>query len=421
MKLKVLTFLTLSIISSLSYSNEEFVNQNEEISPETLQNFIDVYQIIKNNYVEPIDSKELIYNAMKGMANNLDPHSQFLDKEERDTLFNNINGEFAGIGIEYLKVKNTIKVIAPLEGTPAYKAGIKAGDIIFKINNKDISTFKSVDMAAKQLKGKVGEKVTLTLLRDKKELSFEIKKDIIKVVSTTSKIVSNEFGYVRVSAFQKNTALEVQKEISKISENKEIKGLIIDLRGNPGGLLDEAINMSDLFLDDSVIVFTKDRTGTKNYYNAKDGQIIREIPMVVLIDGGSASASEIVAGALQDHKRAIIIGSKSFGKGSVQNIIEFNDGNAIKLTTSRYYTPNGRSIQAKGIVPDVEIDTISVVNNKPVKRVSERDLEGHISNDTKDKDLKATESKILTKVDPEKDYYLYEAINTLKIMSLSKK
>lgn len=421
MKLKVLTFLTLSIISSLSYSNEEFVNKNEEISPETLQNFIDVYQIIKNNYVEPIDSKELIYNAMKGMANNLDPHSQFLDKEERDTLFNNINGEFAGIGIEYLKVKNTIKVIAPLEGTPAYKAGIKAGDIIFKINNKDISTFKSVDMAAKQLKGKVGEKVTLTLLRDKKELSFEIQKDIIKVVSTTSKIVSNEFGYVRVSAFQKNTALEVQKEISKISENKEIKGLIIDLRGNPGGLLDEAINMSDLFLDDSVIVFTKDRTGTKNYYNAKDGQIIREIPMVVLIDGGSASASEIVAGALQDHKRAIIIGSKSFGKGSVQNIIEFNDGNAIKLTTSRYYTPNGRSIQAKGIVPDVEIDTISVVNNKPVKRVSERDLEGHISNDTKDKDLKATESKILTKVDPEKDYYLYEAINTLKIMSLSKK
>lgn len=358
---------------------------------------------------------------MKGMANNLDPHSQFLDKEERDNLFDNINGEFAGIGIEYLKVQNTIKVISPLDGTPAYKAGIKAGDIIFKINNKNISTFKSVEIAAKELKGKVGEKVTLTLLRDKKELSFEIKKDIIKVVSTTSKIVSNEFGYIRVSAFQKNTALEVQKEISKISENKEIKGLIIDLRGNPGGLLDEAINMSDLFLDESVIVFTKDRTGTKNYYNAKDGQIIREIPMVVLIDGGSASASEIVAGALQDHKRAIIIGSKSFGKGSVQNIIEFNDGNAIKLTTSRYYTPSGRSIQAKGIVPDVEIDTVSVVNNKPVKRVSERDLEGHISNDTKDKDLKATESRLLTKVDPEKDYYLYEAINTLKIMSLSKK
>lgn len=421
MKIKVLTFLTLSILSSLSYSNEELVNQNEEISPETLQNFIDVYQIIKNNYVEPIDSKKLIYNAMKGMANNLDPHSQFLDKEERDNLFDNINGEFAGIGIEYLKVQNTIKVISPLDGTPAYKAGIKAGDIIFKINNKNISTFKSVEIAAKELKGKVGEKVTLTLLRDKKELSFEIKKDIIKVVSTTSKIVSNEFGYIRVSAFQKNTALEVQKEISKISENKEIKGLIIDLRGNPGGLLDEAINMSDLFLDESVIVFTKDRTGTKSYYNAKDGQIIREIPMVVLIDGGSASASEIVAGALQDHKRAIIIGSKSFGKGSVQNIIEFNDGNAIKLTTSRYYTPSGRSIQAKGIVPDVEIDTVSVVNNKPVKRVSERDLEGHISNDTKDKDLKATESRLLTKVDPEKDYYLYEAINTLKIMSLSKK
>jgi carboxyl-terminal processing protease len=386
-----------------------------------LQNFIDVYQIIKNNYVEPVNSKELIYNAMKGMANNLDPHSQFLNKEERDSLFDNINGEFAGIGIEYLKVENTLKVISPLEGTPAYKAGIKSGDVIFKINNKNIGSFRSIEMATQELKGKVGEKVTLTLLRDKKELSFEIKKDIIKITSTASKIISNDFVYVRVSAFQKNTALDVQTEISKIIENKEIKGIIIDLRGNPGGLLDEAISMADLFLDESVVVFTKDRTEIKKYYNARDGQIIKELPMVVLIDGGSASASEIVAGALQDHKRAIIIGSKSFGKGSVQNIIEFNDGNAIKLTTSRYYTPNGRSIQAKGIVPDVEIDAISVINNKPVKRVSESDLIGHISNDTTDNDPKTPKSKVLTMIDPTKDYYLYEAINTLKIMSLSKK
>lgn len=416
MKIKILAIAILATISLNTYANNE--QYQEDISPEILQNFIDVYQVVKNNYVEPVDSNKLIQDAMKGMVNNLDPHSQFLNKEERDSLFNNINGEFAGIGIEYQKVNNGIKIIAPIEDSPAYKAGIKSGDVIFKINGKHISTFKNTNEATKNLRGKIGEKVKLTVYRSGKKFDFELKKDIIKAKSTKGNVIDEKFAYVRISTFQKDTYLEVQKVISKINEKNKVKGIILDLRGNPGGLLEEAINVSDLFLDESVVVFTKDRSDKKVYYRAKDGQIIKDVPMVVLVDGGSASASEIVAGALQDHKRAIIIGSKTFGKGSVQNIIEFNDGNAIKLTTSRYYTPNERSIQAKGISPDIEIDSLFVKTNKPIKRISEKDLDGHITNDSNKDDNVI--SKKINIVDPEKDYYLYEALNTLKIMSLSK-
>lgn len=208
-----------------------------------------------------------------------------------------------------------------------------------------------------------------------------------------------------------------------MNKTKALEGLIVDLRGNPGGLLDEAVNVSDLFLDNAVVTYTKDRAGDKRYYKAKDGQIVRNVPLVILVDGGSASASEIVAGALQDHKRAILIGSRTFGKGSVQNIIDFSDDTAVKLTTTRYYTPSGRSIQATGIVPDVVINDMSVKNKAATKRISEKDLSGHISNDTKTQDDKKP-VKVINEsfnVDPEKDYYLYEAINTLKIMGLSKR
>lgn len=411
--------LSASLLSQITFANENVFERNEqseEISPEVLKNFIDVYQIIKNNYVDKVDNQKLIYDAMKGMVNNLDPHSQFLDKEEREFLINNINGEFAGIGIEYQKIDKGIKIISPIEGTPAYKAGIKSGDIIIKVNDKLISTFKSVEDAMKLLKGKVGEEISLTAIRDKKEVKFDMKKEIIKVNSVNSKIISKDFGYVRVSAFQKDTSIDLNKSIAEILNTKNINGLILDLRGNPGGLLEEAIKVSDLFLDDVIVVFTKDRKDKKTLYKSKYGQILKDIPMVVLVDGGSASAAEIVAGALQDHKRAIIIGSKTFGKGSVQTIIEFEDGNAMKLTTSRYYTPNGTSIQAKGIIPDIQIDEVSVKLKSPIKRVSEKDLSGHINNE---KEIKETENN--NNIDPSKDYYLYEAVNTLKIMSLSKK
>lgn len=410
--------LSASLLSQITFANQNVFDQNhqnEEISPEVLKNFIDVYQIIKNNYVDKVDNQKLIYDAMKGMVTNLDPHSQFLDKDEREFLINNINGEFAGVGIEYQKFEKGIQIIAPIEGTPAHKAGIKSGDVIIKVNDKLISTFKSVEDAMKLLKGNVGEEISLTALRGEKEVKFNMKKEIIKVKSVSSKIISKDFGYFRISAFQKNTSVDLNNSISNILNTKNINGIILDLRSNPGGLLDEAIKVSDLFLEDVIVVFTKDRNNKKTLYKSKYGQILKDIPMVVLVDGGSASAAEIVAGALQDHKRAIIIGSKTFGKGSVQTIIEFEDGNAMKLTTSRYYTPNGKSIQATGVIPDIQIDDVSVKLKSPIKRVSEKDLDGHINNE---KETKEIESK---NIDPSKDYYLYEAVNTLKIMSLSKK
>lgn len=418
--LKILAIVISTYFSTQTiFANQNIYEQqgkNEDISAEVLKSFIDAYQIIKNNYVDRVDNEKLIFDAMKGMVGNLDPHSQYLDKEDKDFLINNINGEFAGIGIEYQKVDKGIKVISPLEGTPADKAGIKSGDFIFKINDRSINTFKSVEEALKLLKGKAGEEVTLSALRDNKEIKFNLIKEIIKVQSTKSKIISNDFGYIRISAFQKDTSIEVHKALSEMLKERKIEGLILDLRGNPGGLLDEAIKVSDLFLDEVVVVFTKDRTNKSKLYRAKYGQIIKGIPIVVLVNNGSASASEIVAGALQDNKRAIIIGSKTFGKGSVQTIIEFDDGNAMKLTTSRYYTPNGDSIQAKGIIPDIEIDDLTVKLKKPMKRVSEKDLAGHITNDNN-----IEKDSSLNNIDPEKDYYLYEAVNTLKIIKLSRK
>ncbi len=417
MKIKILSAIIISLAGTYSFSQEnaEVKNINQEVPVEVLKNFIDVYHVVKNNYVDPVDSEKLMRDAMKGMVANLDPHSQFLDKKERDDLMSGINGEFAGIGIEIQAVDGGLKVIAPIDSTPAYRAGIKAGDLIVKINDIMLSTLTSPTDAVKYLRGEPGEKVSLTVVRDKKQISFKMKKEIIKVKTIKSKILEDKYGYVKINVFQKDTGKELYENINKMNKEKELKGLIIDLRGNPGGLLEEAVNVSDLFLDDNVVTYTKDRNGDKKFYKAENGQIIRDIPLVVLVDSGSASASEIVAGALQDHKRAIVIGSKTFGKGSVQNIIEFTDGTALKLTTSRYYTPNGRSIQARGIEPDVVIDSLSVKNTKN-KTVSEKDLKNHISNDTN-----SIQSKVKNKVDPEKDYYLYEAINTLKIMGLSKR
>lgn len=423
MKLKLLSVIIISLISQYSIASNVETNINEEVPVEVLKNFIDVYHVVKTNYVDPVDSEKLMYDAMKGMVANLDPHSQFLDKQAREDLMAGISGEFAGIGVEIQVVDKGLKVIAPIDSTPAQKAGMKSGDIIYKINDILLSTLTTPNEGLKYLKGNPGEKVIVGVIRDKKELNFEMKKEIIKVKTTKSNLIEGKYGYVKVNIFQKDTAVELSAAIANMTKTKAIEGLIIDLRGNPGGLLDEAVNVSDLFLDDAVVTYTKDRAGDKRYYKAKDGQIIRNVPLVILVDGGSASASEIVAGALQDHKRAILIGSRTFGKGSVQNIIDFADGTAVKLTTARYYTPSGRSIQATGIVPDVVINDVSVKNKTNAKRISEKDLSGHISNDTKQQDDRKP-IKVINEglnVDPEKDYYLYEAINTLKIMGLSKR
>lgn len=417
MKLKLLSMLITGIISTASFADIE-VKQENDIPVEVLKNFIDVYYVIQNNYVDDVNNEKLIQNAIKGMVSNLDPHSEYLTKDENLKLVNSINGEYAGVGIEVQKIKGGLKVVAPFDSTPADKAGIKSGDIITKIDNLILSTLTNPMEGISKLTGKAGETVDVVVVRDDKELKFKLTKEIIKIKSVKSDILENKYGYVRISAFQKETTKELEETIKKLKSKNKLEGLILDLRANPGGLLDESVSVSDLFLNESTIVYTKDKQEKKNYFYAKDGDILKNMPMVVLINGGSASASEIVAGALQDNKRAIIIGERSFGKGSVQNIIEFPDGNALKLTIARYYTPNGRSIQAEGIKPDVEIESLKVEKNVNTKQIYERDLPNYISNDSsvKNKEKKNVSKKVLA----EQDYFLYEAVNTLKIMNLHK-
>lgn len=418
MKLKLLSFLITGIISTTAFAAVENKN-TQEIPVEVLKNFIDVYYVIQNNYVDDVNNEKLIQNAIKGMVSNLDPHSEYLTKEESLKLVNSINGEYAGVGIEVQKIKGGLKVVSPFDSTPAQKAGIQSGDIITKIDNLILSTLTNPMEGISKLTGKVGETVDIVIVRDNKEIPFTLTKEIIKIKSVRSDILENKYAYVRISAFQKDTTKELKETIDKLKSKNKLEGLILDLRANPGGLLDESVSVSDLFLNESTIVYTKDKQEKKNYFYAKDGDILKNLPMVVLINGGSASASEIVAGALQDNKRAIIIGEKSFGKGSVQNIIEFPDGNALKLTIARYYTPSGRSIQAEGITPDIEIESLKVEKNVNKKNIYEKDLPNYISNDSSKKDSK-NNTKITKKALAEKDYFLYEAVNTLKIMNLNK-
>ena len=418
MKLKLLTLFMAGIITSSTFASETTVQDNQEIPVAVLKNLIDVYYVIQNNYVDKVDNEKLIQNAIKGMVSSLDPHSEFMDANEREDLMNSINGEYAGVGIELQKIEGGLKVIAPFDSTPAQKAGILSGDVITKIDNLILSTLPNPMDAISKLTGKPGEEVKLLIIRNNKEIPFTLKKEIIKIKSVKSNFIENKYAYLRISAFQKNTSKDLEESINKIKSKNKIQGLILDLRSNPGGLLDEAVAVSDLFLNKSVVVYTKDKQEKKNYFNAKDGDIIKNIPIVVLINSGSASAAEIVAGALQDHKRAVVVGEKSFGKGSVQNIIDFPDGSGLKLTIARYYTPNGRSIQADGIHPDIEIESLNVQKKIRQPKLSEKDLPNYISNDTtKDAEKKEQKEVIIA---PEQDYFLYEAINTLKILSLRK-
>lgn len=417
MKLKLLTLFMAGFMTSASFASEP-TQENQEIPVEVLKNFIDVYYVIQNNYVDKIDNEKLIQNAIKGMVSSLDPHSEYLDSKEREDLVNNINGEYAGVGIEVQKIDAGLKVVAPFDSTPAQKAGILSGDVITRIDDVILSTLPNPMDAVGRLTGKAGEDVRIVVLRNNKEIPFTLKKEIIKIKSVKSNFIENKYAYLRISAFQKNTSKDLEESINKIKSKNKIQGLILDLRSNPGGLLDEAVNVSDLFLNKEVVVYTKDKQEKKTYYNAKDGDIIKNIPMVVIINGGSASAAEIVAGALQDNKRAIIVGEKSFGKGSVQNVIEFPDGNGLKLTIARYYTPSGRSIQADGIHPDVAIESLTVQKKISQNKFSEKDLPNYIANDSSKK-LEKNENKDVM-ISPEKDYFLYEAVNTLKILSLRK-
>ncbi len=398
---------------------------------EELRAFSEIFGRIKNDYVEPVTDKKLLEDAIRGMLVGLDPHSAYLNIEEFKELTESTTGEFGGLGIEVTMENGFVKVVSPIDDTPAQKAGVKAGDLIVKLNEKPVKGM-SLNDAVKIMRGEAGKTVNLTIIREGEEapLKIAVVRDIIKVKSVKTKLLDKDYGYLRISSFQSGTSQALLDGIAQLKkENKSaLKGLVLDLRNNPGGLLNAAVEVSDAFLQKGLIVYTEGRVkNSEMRFNASSGDVINGVPLVVLINSGSASASEIVAGALQDQKRAVIMGEKSFGKGSVQTILPTSNGGAVKLTTARYYTPSGRSIQAKGIEPDVALAAMKLASLETSKfePIKESDLSGHLQNGEKNK--KPPQEKEPAKKDDAgkdvldvSDYALHEALTLLKGMSILK-
>lgn len=352
---------------------------------EKLRIFTDVLEKVQQNYLEPVDSKKLIYGAIKGMLETLDPHSAFLDPDIYKELQVETKGSFGGLGIEITIRDGILTIVSPIEDTPAFRAGLKAGDRILKIDGqstKEMSLFEAV----KRMRGKKGTEVVLTIAREDLPEPMDVKliRDIIKIRSVKSKLIDNAYGYVRITQFQEDTSEELKKALKNLESQVQtgLKGLVLDLRNNPGGLLDQAVQVADEFLDSGKIVYTDGRMDSqKMEFFAHPQKDKHPYSMIVLVNGGSASASEIVAGALQDQKRAVLLGTTTFGKGSVQTIIPLEDGSGLKLTTAQYFTPSGRSIQAKGIEPDIVVPEkvrVAQGEEKPIQFLRERDLERHL-------------------------------------------
>lgn len=389
----VVTRVFFGIILALlvNPNNSAIAKPTKQTLPlEQLKQFSEVYIRIKQDYVEDVDDKKLITDAISGMLSGLDPHSAYLNEESFTELRVGTSGEFGGLGIEVGMENGFIKVIAPIDDTPAEKAGIKSGDLIIRLNDKSVKG-TTLNDAVKIMRGKPGEPIDLLIVREGKNAPFKITivRAIIKVKSVKSKMLETGFGYLRISSFQSKTPAGVKNAITAlIKENKgNLKGLILDLRNNPGGVLSGAVGVSDAFLRKGKIVYTEGRIADALMrYDATPDDFLEDAPLVVLVNQGSASASEIVAGALQDHKRALIVGKKTFGKGSVQTVLPLDEKTAVKLTTARYFTPAGRSIQAKGIEPDIIIEDFEIKKTKKesddekVVPLSEADLSGHLSN-----------------------------------------
>lgn len=395
---------------------------------EELRAFTDAYARIKNDYVEEVDDKSLLENAIRGMLTGLDPHSSYLNAEEFKDLQIGTSGEFGGLGIEVGMESGFVKVISPIDDTPAERAGIQSGDLIIRLDETPVKGMTLND-AVKIMRGKPGTVLTLTIIRDgeEKPLKIPVTRAVIQVKSVKSRMLGDRFGYVRITQFQTHTTELLLSAISKLKKEAggSLKGLVLDLRNNPGGVLSASVDVSDAFLNSGLLVYTEGRVqDSRLRFSAKPGDVIDGAPMVVLINGGSASASEIVSGALQDHHRAIIMGTKSFGKGSVQTIMPARGGSAVKLTTARYFTPSGRSIQAEGITPDIEVEKakISRGEKSAVGSLKEKDLARHLTNGDSEKN---TTSKKDSKTEPgkndlaETDYQLFEALNLLKGLSIT--
>jgi carboxyl-terminal processing protease len=393
-------------------SNADAMQIEERLPLRELRVFTQVFEQIRRGYVEEVKDTELLENAIAGLLLKLDPHSAYLNESDYDDLQESSTGEYSGLGLEVGAEDGMIKIISPIDDSPAAKSGIKAGDLIVEIDAVPVRGM-ALQKAIDKLRGEKGTSIDLTVLRDDQEMpiEFTIIRDTIQLSSVRSRVLEPGYGYVRVSQFQTSSGDDFKQELRDLKQHETpLKGVIIDLRNNPGGLVPASVEISDAVLDGGTVVYTEGRLpSTNSTYQATSGDILEGIPIVVLINGGSASASEIVAGALQDHRRAAIIGTQSFGKGSVQTVIPLGDGRAVKLTTARYFTPNGRSIQAEGIVPDIIVEPAEIRRYQVRDRVREEDLEGH---------LQQASDKNKTAPEPEEDFtddnQLYEALNVLK-------
>lgn len=413
-------------------ADRETVNHAAATLPlEELRTFSEVFGKIKADYVEEVDDRKLLESAIQGMLSGLDPHSSFLNQDDFKDLQVGTTGQFGGLGIEVSMEDGFVKVVSPIDDTPAQRAGIMAGDLIIRLDDTPVQGM-SLSEAVKIMRGKPDTDITLTIVREGVERPFPvtITRAIIKVKSVKSRMLDKGFGYVRISSFQTQTGEDVRKAVSDLKKEHKgpLSGLVLDLRNNPGGVLGAAVSVSDAFLRKGKVVYTEGRAADAELdFNATPDDVLDGSPLVVLINGGSASASEIVAGALQDHKRAVLMGSQSFGKGSVQTIFPMSNNTAVKITTARYFTPSGRSIQAEGIVPDITVEPLRVSRDENADssmRVKEADLTGHLSNGNKDK---AQEKKPSTQSKPAEaeslastDYVLNEALTLLKGLHILK-
>lgn len=430
MRLKILfpALMLTGLVGLPSYAQTD-VEQVEKtpIPLEQIRTFAEIFTRIKLNYVEPVSDEQLLEYAVEGMLNGLDPHSVYLKDERYDDLNEGTSGAFSGLGMEVIMEGGFVKVVAPIDDTPAAKAGIKTGDLIIRMDGKTV-TGLSLNEATERMRGLPGSKIILTILRESEPDPFDVEltRAVVRLSSVKRKRLSDSIGYIRVTQFQIATAENFRKELKQLRDSEGFEGLILDLRNNPGGLLTSAVSIADTLIDEGLIVSTKGRESSSDQeYKATPSDLLEGKPIVVLINGGSASASEIVAGALKDHDRALILGTDSFGKGSVQTVLTIDEKEAIKLTTARYYTPNGDSIQAAGITPDVYVEYREFKDKeKGFKRIKENDLPGRLDNDSGKKQIEIEEK--LTKKQEEakellaRDYQLNEAFNLLNGLVLFK-
>ncbi|MFP8966708.1 S41 family peptidase [Pokkaliibacter sp. CJK22405] len=417
--------LALPMSAMAADDSSAATSADSQLPIQSLRLFAEAFERIKQNYVSEVSDQKLIQYAIQGMVANLDPHSAYLDPDSFRDLQESTSGEFGGLGIEVDEQDGMIRVVAPIDDTPAQRADLRAGDLIIKINNEAVSSLSVTD-AINLMRGKPGSSITLTIMREgvNQPIVKTLKRDIIRVKSVRSKLYDNGYGYLRITQFQEDSGQEVIRALQQMqgeaASHGGLKGIVMDLRNNPGGVLQAAVEVAGAFLDGGLVVYTQGRGDDEGRtdFKAKAGDMTHGVPLVVLINGGSASASEIVSGALQDRKRAVVLGEPSFGKGSVQTIMPLGKDSAIKLTTALYFTPNGRSIQAEGITPDIRVKDVKVTPmNVDGVSIKEADLKGHLDN--AGGNTSSSDQSIGNLI--ETDYPLFESFNLLKALSLTKR